>query len=61
MPVVDFSKTFLFIIIDLLLWISMWNVSDHIFTVLNLNQNTKFIINIIIASVCIFLLSQISR
>jgi hypothetical protein len=61
MVVFNFHKTFLFIIIDLLLWISLWNISDYVFHILNLNQHTKFIVNIIIASICIFLLSQIPR
>jgi hypothetical protein len=61
MVVFNFHKTFLFIIIDLLLWISLWNISDYIFHILNLNQHTKFIVNIIIAFICIFLLSQIPR
>lgn len=61
MVVFNFHKTFLFIIIDLLLWISMWNISDYIFTALNLSNHTKFILNVIIASICIIVISQIPR
>ena len=56
-----FQKQLLFIFIDLLLWISLWNISDYILQILNVNKHIKVIINIIIASICILLISLIPR
>ncbi len=61
MFIVGFQKQLLFIFIDLLLWISLWNISDYIFQILNVNKHIKVIINIIIASICILLILLIPR
>jgi hypothetical protein len=61
MFVLGFQKQLLFLFIDLLLWISLWNISDYIFEILNITKHIKVIINIIIASICILLISLIPR
>ena len=61
MFIVGFQKQLLFLFIDLLLWISLWNISDYIFQILNVNKHIKVIINIIIASICILLILLIPR
>ncbi len=61
MFIIGFQKQLLFLFIDLLLWISLWNISDYIFELFQIQKNTKFIINIIIASICILLISLIPR
>ncbi len=50
------SQFIIIILIEFMLWINIWNISDYIFDIIPLNSRYKFIINIIIAIICFTLL-----